>query len=248
MKKPILTGEEYFEKIIEGGYFYVDKTLFIKELLENKGTVTLITRPRRFGKTLNMSTLRHFFDVNRDSKVLFNGLKIMEHSEIIEKHMNKYPVVSLTLKNVELSGYKNSIDRIKGLISEIYQEKLYLIESLNEFQKKDFFRYCSKEATEDELQSALKFLTICLHAYHQKRVIVLLDEYDTPITNALTEGYYPQMIKFMRGFLGSAFKGNDYLEFGVMTGVHRIVWKRWKRNKKRVETSTSFFTELISAL
>ena len=103
MKKRILTGEEHFDKIIEGNNFYIDKTLFIKELLENMGTVTLITRPRRFGKTLNMSMLAHFFDMNRDSRSLFDGLKIMEHSDIVEKNLNKYQVVSLTLKNVELS-------------------------------------------------------------------------------------------------------------------------------------------------
>ncbi|MCL2073896.1 MAG: AAA family ATPase, partial [Marinilabiliaceae bacterium] len=99
MKKQILTGAESFEKIIEGNYFYIDKTQFIKELLENKGEVTLITRPRRFGKTLNMNMLSYFFDINKDSKSLFNGLKIMEHKDIIEKHLNKHPTVFLTLKN-----------------------------------------------------------------------------------------------------------------------------------------------------
>ena len=224
MKKLILTGAESFEEIIAGNYFYIDKTLFIKELLENKGKVTLITRPRRFGKTLNMSMLRHFFDVNMDSKALFDGLKIMEHNDIVEKYLNKRPVIFLTLKNVELPTYKDSIERIKFLISGIYQQHLYLCESdrLNEFKKKDFYRYCSKEVSEQELQYALLFLAECLYLYYNKRVIVLLDEYDRPIDNALMEGYYTEMIKFMRGFLGSVFKTNDYLEFGVLTGVQRI--------------------------
>ena len=232
MKKQILTGAESFEELVEGDYFYVDKTLFIKELLENRGKVTLITRPRRFGKTMNMSMLRSFFDVERptptftsmDSVALFNGLKIMEHKDIVEKHMNKYPVVFLTLKNVEFATYENSIKKIGALVSELFQENLYLCEDdkLNEFIKKDFYRYCSEEATEMELQSALRFLTTCLNTYHQKRVIILIDEYDAPITYALMKGYYEEMIDFMRGFLGSVFKTNDFLEFGVLTGVQRI--------------------------
>ncbi|MCL2073728.1 MAG: ATP-binding protein [Marinilabiliaceae bacterium] len=224
MKKPILTGEESFEKIIEGNYFYIDKTLFIKELLENKGTVTLITRPRRFGKTLNMNMLQHFFDVNKDSKPLFEGLKIMEHNDIVEKHLNKYPVVSLTLKNVEFSTYEKSIEKIKSIVSSIYRQNRYLCESdrLDEQQKKDFYRYFSKEASEAELQDALLFLTECLYTYHKKRVIVLLDEYDSPIDSAYIKGYYANMVSFMRGFMGNVFKTNNYLEFGVLTGVQRI--------------------------
>jgi len=106
MNKRILVGSDSFEKIINGNYFYIDKTLFIKELLENKGDVTLITRPRRFGKTLNLSMLRHFFDVRMDSKGLFDGLKIMAHNDIVDEYLNKYPVVFLTLKSVEFATYK----------------------------------------------------------------------------------------------------------------------------------------------
>ena len=233
MRKQILTGVEFFEEVIEGDYFYIDKTLFIKELLENRGKVTLITRPRRFGKTMNMSMLRAFFSIGTPnqipsprecSKSLFDRLKIMEHEDIVEKHMNKYPVVFLTLKNVEFSAYKGAIEMISGLVASVYQQNLYICdgESLNEFKKKEFYRYCAKEATESELQYALSFLTECLQAYHGKRAIVLLDEYDAPITYALGKGYYSEMISFMRSFLGSAFKTNDSLEFGVLTGVQRI--------------------------
>jgi len=224
MKKQILIGTDSFEKIVEGNYFYVDKTLFIKELLENRGEVTLITRPRRFGKTLNMSMLRYFFDVNRDSKALFDGLKIMEHNDIIEKYLNKYPVIFLTLKNVEGENYDRAIEHINGLVSGIYRQNRYLFESdrLDEGQKELFNILSSRKAPEVELQSALKFLTECLYTYHKKRVIVLLDEYDAPITNALIKCYYDEMVSFMRGFMGSVFKTNDYLEFGVLTGVLRI--------------------------
>ena len=157
MKKQILIGEESFEKIREDNFFYIDKTMFIKEFLENRGTVTLITRPRRFGKTLNMSMLRYFFDANMDSKAMFDGLKIMEHKDIVEKYQNKYPVVFLTLKNVELPTYKSSIERIKSLVSAIYQQNMYLLENggLNEFQRKEFLGFCSKETTEEELKDAL---------------------------------------------------------------------------------------------
>jgi hypothetical protein len=224
MKKQILIGEDSFEKIVGGDFFYVDKSLFIKELLENRGAVTLITRPRRFGKTLNMSMLRYFFDVNMDSKALFEGLNITEHKDIVEKHQNKYPVIFLTLKDVAFDTFQNTIENIRGLISDIYQKNLCVCESerLNEFKKKKFYRYCSNEESIVELQSALLFLMDCLYTYHKKRVIVLLDEYDAPITNALMKGYYDDMVDFMRGFMGSVFKTNDYLEFGVLTGVQRI--------------------------
>ena len=224
MKKQIFIGAESFERIREEDYFYIDKTLFIKELLENKGNVTLITRPRRFGKTLNMSMLKSFFDIRSDSKAFFEGLAIAEHQSILEKHQNKYPVVSFTLKNVEFDTYEKSISGIRNLVSDLFRENLYICDGdkMNEYTVRDFKRYCSKEVAEIDLASALKFLTSCLHAYHQKRVIILLDEYDTPIDNAERNGYYQDMIGFMRGFLGSVFKTNDCLEFGVLTGVQRI--------------------------
>jgi len=224
VKKQIFIGSESFEELIEGDYFYIDKTLFIKELFDNKGKVTLITRPRRFGKTLNMSMLRSFFDIHKDSYTLFDGLAISQYTNIIENHQNKYPVISLTLKNVELGTYDTAIERMKTLVSAAYQELLYLHESekLNERQKELFYSYYMRRSTAEELQSSLFFLTECLSKHHDKRVIILLDEYDTPIDSAERHGYYQQMIEFMRGFLGSVFKTNDYLEFGVLTGVQRI--------------------------
>ena len=228
MKKQILVGADSFEKIIEGNFFYVDKTLFIKELLENRGEVTLITRPRRFGKTMNMRMLESFFDISRDSKALFDGLKIMEHEDIVEKYLNKYPVIFLSLKNDELVTYENPIKRIKALVSAVFQQHLYLCEGgrLDEFRKKRFNQYCSEEATEVDLHTALQFLTACMYDYYQKRVIVLLDDYDAPIAHALVEGFYDEIIGIMRGLLGSAFKTNNYLEFGVLAGAQRIPGER----------------------
>ena len=122
MKKPILIGEDYFEKIVGGSYFHVNKTLFIKELLENRGEVSLITRPRRFGKMHNMSMLRYFFDVTMDSKALFDGLNVMEHKDIVEKHLNKYPVIFLSLKNVEGKSFESSINNPKvcGIMNKFF--------------------------------------------------------------------------------------------------------------------------------
>ncbi|MCL2045873.1 MAG: ATP-binding protein [Oscillospiraceae bacterium] len=224
MKKKIFIGAESFERIREEDFFYVDKTLFIKELLDNRGAVTLITRPRRFGKTLNMSMLRSFFDITSDSKVYFEGLAITDYQEICEKYMNKYPVVSMTLKNVELDTYESTIARLKTLISTVFEQYLFVYESeiLTERQKEMFHTYFMRRSSDEELQYALVFLTECLYVYYQKRVIILLDEYDAPIDNAERNGFYNDMISFMRGFLGSVFKTNDYLEFGVLTGVQRV--------------------------
>ena len=162
VKKQILIGADSFEKIVGGNYFYVDKTMFIKELLENRGEVTLITRPRRFGKTLNMSMLECFFDIRMDNKTLFDGLSIMEHKDIVEKHQNKYPVVFLTLKNVEEDTYKSAIENIRDLISELYKQHLYILEQnkLDETDKEKFLLYRSGKSTGSRLQSALKFLRV----------------------------------------------------------------------------------------
>jgi len=239
LKKQILVGTESFEEVIEGDYFYIDKSLFIKEFLENRGKVTLITRPRRFGKTLNMSMLKSFFDIGAPSIdddtptnppastevcALFDGLKIMGHTDIVEKHMHKYPVVSITLKNIEMADFGKSIERLKLLVSAAYRQNRYLYESdrLDVQQKEIFYSVLSGKSTGAELENALFFLTECLHAYHKKRVIVLIDEYDTPIDASVRQGYYDEMISFMRGFLGGVFKTNDYLEFGVLTGVQRV--------------------------
>ena len=224
MKKQILTGAESFEELVGENYFYVDKTLFIKELLENRGKVTLITRPRRFGKTLNMDMLKCFFDINKESEALFDGLQIMGHKDMTQKHMNKYPVVFLTLKNIEASTFEGAMEKIRSLVSSVFHNNMQISESgtLNEFKLKKFNKYCAEEATDNEMETSLLFLAECLALYKKKRVIILLDEYDTPLNNALTEGYYDKMLKFMRGFMGSVFKTNDYLEFGVLTGVQRI--------------------------
>ncbi|MCL2065358.1 MAG: ATP-binding protein [Candidatus Cloacimonetes bacterium] len=224
MKQNILTGAESFEKLIEGEYFYIDKTLFIKELHENRGDVTLITRPRRFGKTLNLNMLRSFFDITKDNKTYFKGMKIMEHQEIVQKYMNQYPIIFLTIKDVNCNNFDEAIEETRSLVSYIYRQNKYIIESdrFDKQQKKRFYSYLTEESTINELKSSLKFLTECLCTYHKKRVIVLMDEYDAPLDSSNRNGYYKEMIDFMRGFMGRVFKSNDSLEFAVLTGVLRI--------------------------
>ena len=225
MKKPLPIGNEFFDKLISNGLYYVDKTLYIKELLDNRKEVTLITRPRRFGKTLNMSTLECFFDITHDNRKLFDGLKIMEHTDIVDKYMNKYPVVFITLKDVEASTYDDSIFMLKELMASTYLWHKYLLDSnrLNDSQKDDFNRILLRKATEIEIMLSLKKLMEYLYIHHgEKRAILLIDEYDAPINYAELEGFYSDMIKFMRGFFGKSMKSNRYLEFAVITGVQRI--------------------------
>ena len=223
-QKKISIGTEFFDTIIVEGYFYIDKTLFIKELIDKKGEVNLFTRPRRFGKTLALTTLQCFFDIQQKRRDLFNGLQIMEYPEIVERYQNKYPVIFLTLKDVVSMSYGDAIDKISLLIASVYKRHRYLYksETLNEIDEQQFNRYYARNAKEPDLENSLQFLCECLYNHFEKKVIILIDEYDTPIKTALEWSYYPQMINFMRGFLGSMFKSNPYLEFGVLTGVQRI--------------------------
>ena len=205
--------------------YYIDKTEFIKHIIDNQSSVVLITRPRRFGKTLNMSTLRYYFDNQiKDAKELFQNLKIMQMSEKYTSQMSNYPCIYMTLKDVNDSSYENMILNLKTEAMEIYQQHRYLLESDKIFDEE---KEKIKEilfAREDEitLKNCVKELSKYLYRVYEKPVMLFLDEYDVPLQSAYVEGYYDQAIKFFKTFYGTTFKDNQYLEKTVITGVSRV--------------------------
>ena len=218
-------GISNFKKIREDGYYYIDKTNLIQKLLVSKpAEVTLFTRPRRFGKTLGMNMLAHFFDIQEDSRKLFQGLKISENRELCENWMNQYPVVLLSFKNVDGLEFETAYGKLESVIAELYKSHYYLKDSekLNEFDKDIFYRIAAKKADTEEVMNSLFKLTHMLNLYYGKPVILLLDEYDVPVAKANANGYYEQMLDMMRGILGAALKDNTFLKFAIVTGCLRI--------------------------
>lgn len=218
-------GISNFKKIREDGYYYIDKTNLIQKLLVPKpAEVTLFTRPRRFGKTLGMNMLAHFFDIQEDSRKLFQGLKISENRELCENWMNQYPVVLLSFKNVDGLEFETAYGKLESVIAELYKSHYYLKDSekLNEFDKDIFYRIAAKKADTEEVMNSLFKLTHMLNLYYGKPVILLLDEYDVPVAKANANGYYEQMLDMIRGILGAALKDNTFLKFAIVTGCLRI--------------------------
>jgi len=209
-------------------YLFVDKSLFIKEILEDLTVVKLITRPRRFGKTLNMSMLHHFLASEVDgkpTKALFEHLKIGEHKEYLEKYQGKYPVVFMTLKDiVREDNYKAAYKSFCTEMSKVYLKHEYLLSSpkLGPYQKKVFESVLEERATPARIKTSLSDLTQALYLDHGVKPWVLIDEYDTPIQTARAGGYYREMVDFMRGFLGTGLKGNTYLDKAILTGILRV--------------------------
>lgn len=222
--KPLPIGIDDFEKLITRGYYLVDKTLFIKDLLDNKADVNLFTRPRRFGKTLNMSMLQHFFEnSSKDNSYLFEGLNIMKVGEKYTSHMGQYPVINLSLKSGKQPNFQLALKCIKDEIVNEFRRHSYIIESNKLEDEREEYRKIVRKENEEELYiTALKFLSNCLEKYHNKKVIILIDEYDVPLENAFFEGFYDRMIKFIRSLFESALKTNSSLEFAVITGCLRI--------------------------
>ena len=218
--KKISIAVEDFKKIIEENYYYVDKTKFIEDILNDGAEVKLFCRPRRFGKTLNMSTLKYFFDIeNKDeNRKLFNGLYI-ENSPLIEEQ-GKYPVIFLTLKEIKGNTLNLAYTQIKTLISDLFDEYKYLREKLNERDIEIFDNIWKRK--EEDYSNSLKFLIKCLNEYYNQKVIVLIDEYDTPLLTAYEFGYYNDMLQFFKTFYGGALKSNTNLQMGVLTGIIRV--------------------------
>ena len=230
MKKPLPIGVDNFEDIVKSRYCYVDKTMFIKELLDLKGKVNLFSRPRRFGKTLNLSMLRYFFEdtgdvkKNEENQSLFQGLKIMEQGEEYTQHMGNYPVINLTLKSAKQPTFESAYGKMKRAIAGEFQRHHYILssEKITEEDKKLFQEIADRKAEYDDYSGALEFLSKCLYEATDKKTVILIDEYDVPLENAYFRGFYEKMVDFIRSLFESALKTNNCLQFAVITGCLRI--------------------------
>ena len=222
-RKMLPIGVENFEKLRRNDMYYVDKTEMVSDLIMNHGDANLFTRPRRFGKTLTMDMLKTFFEIGQDAS-LFDGLTISSHSDICEKYQNKYPVVFISLKGATGSTYEKANSMIKQLVAEEYQRHSYLADSdiLDSIEKDQFNRIRSISLNEGDLENSLRTLTRLLCKHHNQKVILLIDEYDVPLDKSFLNGYYDDMVSFIRIFLGEALKTNDNTEFAIVTGCLRI--------------------------
>ena len=221
----IAIGVSDFKMLRVRDNYYIDKTMYIKDIIDNQSSVILVTRPRRFGKTLNMSMLRYYFDCNqKDSKKLFEGLKIMNQEEKYTSKLGAYPCIYLTLKDVNDSNYENMLLDMKTAILQIYRDHRYLLDQPEIYEEdKEMIKqilYCRED--EVTLKNSVKELSRILYQYYNKPVMLFLDEYDVPIQNSYVKGYYKEAIEFFKTFYGVTFKDNSYLEKTVLTGVSRV--------------------------
>ena len=221
--KKLPVGVDDFEKLIRGGYYYLDKTGFIRQLIDWHGEVNLFTRPRRFGKTLNMDMLRAFFEIGTD-RSLFDGLEISKEKEKCATFQGQYPVLFLSLKGITGETFEDAMKALAQLISAECKRSSFLLESkrVNKYDKEYLELLIQKKADVMDVRYAPAHLMRILHDHYRKQVILLIDEYDVPLDKANTKGYYEQMVDFLRGFFGEAFKTNPDLYFAVVTGCLRI--------------------------
>ena len=242
LKIPV--GISDFAKIRNYKYYYVDKTGLIEDLLEKEtAEVTLITRPRRFGKTMGMSMLDNFFDIRKDSKAIFEGLEISQNTELCSQWMNQWPVLFLSFKEVDGTVFDHAFNLLKFTLAQFCDDHAYLTESekVTEEQKRIFRRLNDQTASLTDVQGALLVLMKMMRAYYGKPVILLLDEYDVPIAKASANGYYTEMLEVIRGMMSTALKDNDALRFAVITGCLRIA-------KESIFTGTNnFVSDTISS-
>ena len=221
--KKIPIGLSDFKKLIEGNYYYFDKTNFIDEIIKDGSEVKLFTRPRRFGKTLNMSMLKYFFDIREaeENRKLFKNLYIEKTENF--KEQGQYPVVFLSLKDLKADSWESMVSYLKVLISNLCLENRYLLKNLDSFDKALFENYINKNAKIESLKDTLKFLTRILYEKYNKKVIILIDEYDAPLVSAYHNKYYDNAKDFFKTFYSSVLKDNTYLQMGVMTGIIRVI-------------------------
>jgi hypothetical protein len=226
--KPLPVGHSFFDYVIEEGYYYVDKTLFIRDLLDKGAAVTLCTRPRRFGKTLNQTMLKCFFEDTRDvggkdTAALFRGLKIAEAGERYMGHQGKYPVIFLSFREGKRGSFERTYTLLKGCITEEFCRHKYVRGSISDENSRELFdRLMSGSGSFDDYSMSLLFLCKCLEGYHGIKAVILIDEYDVPLENAWSRGFYDEMIDFIRPLLSNAFKDNMSLRFAVITGCLRV--------------------------
>ena len=222
MKKKLPIGISDFKKIIDGNYYYFDKTELIKSIIGEPGEVKLFTRPRRFGKTLNMSMIKYFFDIENknENKKLFENLKISEN-EYFEKQ-GTAPVISISFRNYDESSWGNGFEMIKNTISDLYDEFEFVKENLSARKKEKYDSILFNRAIEATWKLSLLDLTKYLYEYYGRKVVVLIDEYDQPIIDSYVKGYYQEAISFFKTFYGVVLKDNNYLEMGIMTGILRV--------------------------
>ncbi len=219
LKLPV--GIENFEEIRKSGFYYIDKTRLIEQLLQNWGKVNLFTRPRRFGKTLNMSMLKSFFEIGTDSS-LFEGLYISNNTELCNEYMGKYPVIFLSLKGVDGLTFSKS----KEMLSEIIKEEAdrhYYLKNSEKLTQEDRISFQSiLTGTDENIENSLKTLSRFLYKHYDRKTIIIIDEYDVPLNKAFQNGYYKEMVALIKGIFGQALKTNDFLQFAILTGCLRI--------------------------
>ncbi|TDO91343.1 putative AAA-ATPase [Halanaerobium saccharolyticum] len=225
MKKKLPVGIDDFKNIREENYYYVDKSLFIKEIIDDGAQVILLPRPRRFGKTLNLSMLKYYFENNEeDYSYLFKNLKIKQTAEEYLAKQGKFPVINLTFKDIKENSWPQAEIKLKRMVAREFKRHKYLLESdvLDQYDKEFFQKILSLKAENAFYEESLKDLSDYLAAYHQEKVIILIDEYDQPIQAAYYNNYYDKMINFMRNFLSAGLKNNLALEKGILTGILRV--------------------------
>ena len=257
-KKTLKIGSSDFKTIITDNGYFVDKTMLIKDFFENSSYTVLMPRPKRFGKTLNLSMIEHFFDINKkDSAKLFDEFEISNEKDFCKRHQNKYPVINISLKSIKATNWNDSFNHFKNEISKLYKAHKYLLQSdnLDDTDKENFKQIYLKKADDFDYQYSLQNLSEYLQTHFEEDVIILVDEYDTPIIYAYenTEkpfnysnktSYYSKVIEFMQTFLGEAYKGNNALQKGLLTGIMRIakesIFSEWNNFKVFSITSPYF--------
>ncbi|BBE30501.1 hypothetical protein OSSY52_06420 [Tepiditoga spiralis] len=219
--KRLPIGRSDFKSLIEDNMYFVDKSLLIKEVIES-GDVLLITRPRRFGKTLSQSMMKYFFDITQNNEHLFKDLKIYKEKKIIEKHLNKHPVIYITFKDLKSNNLKKMHALLTMELSRLYTKHEYVLKVLNKREKAVFNKIMDREALDADYENCIRSLSEYMERYYGKKVIILIDEYDTPIQQAYLHGYYDEIISLIGNLFGMALKDNVYLEKAVLTGITRV--------------------------